>query len=69
MWRRCDCNDCARARAIESELGKLYARVRIDQHVGQLTRRLIEYRILTLENESNRLMTCAEMLHQKWSVH
>ena len=60
MWRRCDCNDCTRARAIDSELSKLYARELAP--MGPLTTRIVEHRILTRENESNRLMTCADML-------
>ena len=48
MWRRCDCNDCARSRAIESELSKLYARELAP--MGPVTTRIVEHRILTLEN-------------------
>lgn len=69
MFRRCDCNDCMRSREIEIELGRLYARHIEGQDVGQLTRRLIEHRILTLENESARLPTCADILYDKWTQH
>lgn len=62
--RICNCTDCRRSAEIERELVDLHAS---SDRAGPIFARLVESRILDLENESARLLTCSDLLQRKWT--